>query len=168
MSAVATPAPTSATSVERVARGSAANLVGAVVSTLTNLGLIVALTHQLSRRDAGVFFAATSLFLLLETASGLGTSTAAVYFLPRLKHERDFEGVQTVLSLATRVVGVASVVAMEVLLFLPRRFGQAEGQNNLHHGVDLLWVLALLLPFATMSDIFQGPAAGSAPCARRC
>lgn len=154
------PAPGDVGDLRAVARGSSINLVGAAVSTLTNFALIVVVTHQLPRRDAGVFFAATSLFLLGATAAGLGTSTATVYFLPRLSSARDTTAIRRLLKIAAVPVITASVVAMGVLFALPRSLGQATRVDGVHHGVDLLWALAFALPFATLADLFQSGTRG--------
>ncbi len=72
----------------RLGRGSAANLVGAGVAALTTFALTVVVTRGVSKQDAGLFFAASSLFILASTLGQLGTPTGLVYFLaqPSLGH----------------------------------------------------------------------------------
>ena len=67
----------------RLGRGSAANLVGAGVAALTTFALTVVVTRGVSKQDAGLFFAASSLFILASTLGQLGTPTGLVYFLSR-------------------------------------------------------------------------------------
>ena len=64
-----------------VARGSTANLLGAVVVALTTLALTLVVTHGMSKSAAGVFFSATSVFVLATSIGQLGTNTGLVYFL---------------------------------------------------------------------------------------
>ena len=146
--------------IRSVARGSGANLVGAVVSVLANLGVILALTHILTRRDAGVFFATTSLFLLVETTAGLGSSTANVYLLPRFRQAGDHASAQRVVGFSARLVLGASLVGVVLLVALPRSYGQLIDGHGHRHGFDLLWILALLLPFSVLADVCQSSTRG--------
>ena len=57
----------------RLARGGALNLVGAAVAGVQGLALVFLVAHLYSQRIAGTFFAATSLFIILQAVSGLGT-----------------------------------------------------------------------------------------------
>nr|WP_246280446.1 oligosaccharide flippase family protein [Nocardioides daedukensis] len=66
-----------------VLRGSAINLVGGAVTGLATFVLAFALTRTLSAADVGVFYASTSLFLLVTALGQLGTSTGLVYFIAR-------------------------------------------------------------------------------------
>ena len=55
-----------------MARGSALNLIGAAVAAVTTLALTVVITREFSKPVAGAFFTAISLFLIVESAAGLG------------------------------------------------------------------------------------------------
>jgi O-antigen/teichoic acid export membrane protein len=66
-----------------VARGGTLNLVAAAFAGVSGLALMVAVTQTFSKAEAGVFFAATSLFLLVVSVGQLGTSTGMVYFVSR-------------------------------------------------------------------------------------
>lgn len=68
-----------------VARGSAANLAGAVVAAASTFVLTVVVTRGLSPSDAGVFFSVTSLFLVGMSLSQLGTDAGLVYFVSRAR-----------------------------------------------------------------------------------
>ena len=68
-----------------VARGSALNLAGAVVSAAATLATTVIVTRHFSRAVAGAFVTATSLFLIVEAIAGLGAGNGAVYFIARLR-----------------------------------------------------------------------------------
>jgi len=68
-----------------VARGSALNLAGAVISAAATLATTVIVTRHFSRTAAGAFVTATSLFLIVEAVAGLGAANGAVYFIARLR-----------------------------------------------------------------------------------
>ena len=68
-----------------VARGSALNLAGAVISAAATLAATVIVTRHFSRAVAGAFVTATSLFLIVEAIAGLGAGNGAVYFIARLR-----------------------------------------------------------------------------------
>src|SRR6266699_5042172 len=74
-------APESAVRFHGVARGGAANLVGALVSAGANLLLVVVIARALPPSQAGAVFATTSLFLLVATGARLGTDVSIVHFL---------------------------------------------------------------------------------------
>ena len=60
-------------SVQAVARGGGANLIGAAVTTVANLLLSVVVARSMSQANAGIFFSITSLVLLLATVGRVGT-----------------------------------------------------------------------------------------------
>jgi O-antigen/teichoic acid export membrane protein len=66
-----------------IARGGSANLVGSLVTALANFALTFVVLRALSKAEAGTFFSATSLFMLLAGVGQLGTNIGLVYFLPR-------------------------------------------------------------------------------------
>ena len=67
----------------RAAHGSVLNLAGAGLSAVAVFLLTVAVTHGASRTEAGVFFAATSLFVITTSIGQLGTDVGLVYFCAR-------------------------------------------------------------------------------------
>lgn len=69
----------------KMARGSTLNLVGAVCTAGVNFVLVVIVAQGFSQAQAGIFFAATSLFLLVVAMGQLGTTTGMVYFISRAR-----------------------------------------------------------------------------------
>jgi O-antigen/teichoic acid export membrane protein len=65
----------------RLARRGSASLAGSAVTAVAQFGLTVAVARGLTHADAGLFFAATSLFLILSTVARLGTPTGLVWAL---------------------------------------------------------------------------------------
>src|SRR5436853_3917392 len=63
-----------------VARSGIANLIGGVLGAAVNLGLLVLIARSLPRHDAGIVFATTSLFVVVEAAARLGVDVSIVHF----------------------------------------------------------------------------------------
>ena len=78
-------APAGSRALSSLARGSTANLVGAIVTAITTFAGTIVVTRGLSQANAGVFFSMTSLFLLATITGQLGTGTGLVYFLSRCR-----------------------------------------------------------------------------------
>jgi O-antigen/teichoic acid export membrane protein len=160
---VTSPAPSAGESQEigRLAHSGLLNMIGAAVSTVTNLVLIVVVTRELHRGDAGVLFSATSVFLLVEATAGLGTGVAIVYFLPRLRRLRDHASIRRMLRNAILAVTIASLIGAAVLANLPARLGESLSAHSGAAGsVDVLWLLAIALPFAALADLLQAATRG--------
>lgn len=74
-----------ASSVGGAARGGAINILGAIATALLTFGVTLAVTRGLPPEFAGVFFTATSAFLVVIGVGQLGTNTGLVYFIARAR-----------------------------------------------------------------------------------
>lgn len=135
-----------------LARGGALNLAGAGIAGLAGLALTVIVARVFSRYDAGVFFSATSLFLILLAAADLGTSTGLVYFIARHRALGEPERIRGMLRRAfVPLVGVSLVLAGLLYGFAgPLARWLVTGDTAT--GVRDLRVLAAFLPFATVAN----------------
>jgi O-antigen/teichoic acid export membrane protein len=134
------------------ARGGALSLVGAAVSAVANVGLVVLVARGFSKSDAGVFFAATSLFLLAMTTAQLGTPTGLVYFISRFRvlGQRHRIG-QAIAAALTPVAVVGLLLALCLFVFAAPLAGIfVAGPPG--HFATYLRVLAACLPLAVFSD----------------
>ena len=135
-----------------VARGGALNLVGAGVTTLVTLGTTLAIARALSKTGAGTFFAATSLFLLVESLVVSGATTGLVYFIARGRAVGRFADVRRSLRVSFVPVLVASViVAASTPLWAPA-FAQVLSGTPTSTGTGLV-LLMCALPLAATSDM---------------
>jgi O-antigen/teichoic acid export membrane protein len=134
-----------------IARGGLVNLVGAAVSAVTGVLLVVVVTRTLPQSDAGAFFALTSVFLLAETVARLGTGTGVVYFVARLRSLGQPERIRAVQRVAlTPVVTLSAIVATALAIWAPQI---AEFLGTPADGTrSAIVALALLLPVAALSD----------------
>jgi O-antigen/teichoic acid export membrane protein len=144
-----------------IARGGVLNLVGAGVTAVTGVLLVVVVTRALPQAQAGVFFALTSLFLLAEMVARLGTGTGLVYFVARLRRLGRTDEIRAVQRVAlTPVVVVALVTSATLLLWTPS-FAELVGDDTPGTRTAIV-VLALLLPVTTLSDTLLAATRGYA------
>lgn len=132
-----------------LARSGLLNLVGAVVSGIANLALVVAITHGFSRADAGVFFSATSVFLIVATLARLGTPTGLVYFISRHRALEATERIRATLRHGLVPVAVAGLIGGGLLAVLASPLATAVSDDTAGGTRDLR-ILAIFLPFAAV------------------
>jgi O-antigen/teichoic acid export membrane protein len=146
----------------RLARGGALNLTGAVSAGVLGLGLVVAVAHSYSQQVAGAFFAATSLFVILNAVSGLGSDAGLVRWLPRRLALGDAAAARRTVPIAmVPVLVTACVAAGVVALAAPWLADVIDGRHSAHVTV-MLRVLALFLPVAAAHDTLLAATRGHA------
>jgi len=146
--------------VRAVARGGAANLVGAAVTTVANLLLAVVVARSLQTTDAGIFFSVTSLVLVLATVGRLGTGDGLVYFLPRLRLAGSADELTASVRLALRPVLVASALLGVALFVLAPQVGSLIAADAPGTATLALRLAALALPFAAAGEVLQSGTRG--------
>jgi O-antigen/teichoic acid export membrane protein len=147
-----TPAATGpgSTDLAAVGRGSRLGLLGAGFSAVANLALALIVTRGFGRHDAGLFFSATALFLVLEMLSRLGTDTASVYFIARLRALGNSHHITAYLRVALKPILAVSVVCAAVLAILA---GYLSRELLGGSSPAALQVLAACLPFTVLYDV---------------
>lgn len=130
----------------RMARGSTASLVGAAITALCTFAVAVVVARGLSRAEAGVFFAATSLFLLATSVGQLGTQTSLVYFLSRARSQRRTSAFDAYMRIAVRPVLGAAVVMGVVMFALAGPLARLIASDSPDQIATYLRVLALFVP----------------------
>jgi len=136
-----------------VARGSTANLLGAVVSIASTLGLTLAVTRGLSPASAGVFFAVTSLFLLTTAVGQLGTNTGLVYFLSRARSLGTPQAYRTLYRTATRPVLVVGTLMAVALFVLAPEVSEVVNPEHVDRSTAYLRVMAVFIPVASLENV---------------
>ncbi len=137
----------------RAARGSVLNLGGSVVSAVANLGLTVMITRLVSREDAGVFFSATSLFLLAVAISQLGTSTGLVYFLSRARAQGGLQHANAYMRTAMLPVLAAAILIGALLLLLAQPLGELLSPSREEEFASYMRVMAAFIPCAAVLQL---------------
>ncbi|MGI8696035.1 MAG: lipopolysaccharide biosynthesis protein [Mycobacteriales bacterium] len=136
-----------------IARGTSANLIGAAVTGVVNFGLTVAVTHGLSKTAAGVFFSATSLFLLATSIGQLGTDTGLVYFISRCRALGNPERISGYMRTAAVPVFLTALVMGAGLLIFAPQLGQLTNPAHAGQATSYLRILALLVPVAGLESV---------------
>ncbi len=146
-----TPAP--GTGLGGVARGSTANLLGAAMSAVATLGLTLVVTRGLPRDTAGVFFSATSLFMVATTVGQLGTNVGLVYFLSRARSLGRPEARGPLFRTATvPVLAVAFAMTLGLLLFA-RQVSEVINPGHVALSADYLRATAVFIPLAAVENV---------------
>ncbi len=135
----------------RVARGGMLGMVGAVTSALAGFALAVLVTRGLEPASAGIFFACTTVFLMMASLSSLGTDTGLARFLIRHEaHGRTDDLVRTFTVAAAPALSVALVAAVGVEVFAG---STADALGAGQGGTLALRLLAPVLPLAVAADV---------------
>ncbi|HEY7145147.1 MAG TPA: polysaccharide biosynthesis C-terminal domain-containing protein [Streptosporangiaceae bacterium] len=150
-----------------VARGGMLNLAGAGLAAFATVGVTVVVTRHFSPAIAGAFFTATSLFLILESVSGLSAYNGAVYFIARLRSLGEERRIGALLRAALIPVAIASALVAAAVLAAAGPLAHALlGGHLSRHGATpgalagALRALAVALPFAALTDTFLGASRG--------
>ena len=146
------------TDLGNAARSSTLGVVGAVASAVLGAVFTVLVTRGVDRDTAGVFFAATSVFVLLYTVARLGTGTGVVYFFSRHRALGSPELLWPTLRTATVPVATVAVALGTALFVAAPRVAAVIGAGTA--GVAPLRVLAVFVPPAALSDLFLAAAWG--------
>ena len=135
-----------------VARGGAVGLVGAGVSAVATFGLALVVTNRFSAETAGLFFASTSVFLLLSAVATLGTDTGLSRFLLRFEAQGRPGDIPAIVRTAVVPPVVLSVVLAVATLLVAEPLAAVIGLDG-PGGADVMRVLAVLFPFATVGTV---------------
>nr|WP_306270260.1 lipopolysaccharide biosynthesis protein [Ornithinimicrobium sp. HY1793] len=138
---------------QRAARGSVWNLLGSGVSGVATFLLTVAVTRLASQTEAGIFFSATSLFLMVTSLGQLGANTGIVYFLSGARARGELHHATTYMRTAIRPVLVVAVVLAAALFLLadPLESLLSPGANG--GFADYMRLMALFVPCAAVLNI---------------
>jgi O-antigen/teichoic acid export membrane protein len=147
------PATASRSRLAGVARGSTANLLGAAVSAASTLGVTLAVTRGLPQQRAGVFFAATSLFMLATVVGQLGTNTGLVFFLAKARAQGVAGARELLYRTAARpVLVVAGLMAVALLVFAPE-VSALVNPRHVEESTAYLRMLAVFIPLAGLENV---------------
>lgn len=139
---------------QRLARRGTASVLGAAVSAVAGVALVVIVTNGFSPSVAGTLFAATSAFLILESVALLGTDTGLVRWLPtQLSSARPGDLPRTLVVAVVPVLGFSACVGAFLYLVAPSVAPYLVGDEQAQTMTRMLQVLALVLPVAALHDL---------------
>jgi len=154
--AAGTPGTSSAaahTELQKMARGSTLNLFGAACMGIVNFLMVVTITRAFTQAQAGIFFAATSLFLIVVALGQLGTSTGMVYFVSRARSLGRVELLGSYLRAAVwPVLLVASLLGLCMVVFAPQ-LAPLVSDGDPGELAPYLRVLGIFVPVACLAQL---------------
>lgn len=138
----------------QVARGGSLNLVGTGFSALAIFVLTWVVARGFSTEDAGVFFAATSLFLILVGVAEFGADSSLPRFVPLLRHEnKERQASQTIFLALLISVSLGAVLGI-ALVALRSWIGDIAGLGQSSVSADtVLIAMALAMPTAAAANV---------------
>jgi O-antigen/teichoic acid export membrane protein len=137
----------------RLARGGMASLVGAVVSAMCGIALVIVVARTADKDTAGIFFAATSLFLIVLAVVELGTDSGLVRLIPlKLAHGLKSD-LQAVVRAALAPVLLCSALGAALLwIFAAGLDDLVGGASDSGRFADVIRALAVFVPIAAAYD----------------
>jgi O-antigen/teichoic acid export membrane protein len=135
-------------------RRSALALVGAGVSGVATIAVLIIANRALSRAGAGEFFVAISLFAIVQGVCSFGVETGLQYFVPTMPE-----------SSARRLIGIvfaasatAGLIVATIVWSLAEWFGELLGKGEATGGdtAHVVRTIAVLLPFAGLYEVAMG------------
>ena len=140
------------TGIDRLARNGLMGLLGAAVSAVVNLALVLMVVHAAGKTTAGVVFAVTSLFLIAVTVSRLGSPTGLVYFLVRARSHGSVGSMRRILRTGVVPVICAALLLSAVLFVTAPGLASWIAPAKANEAVGPIRILALIVPLAAISD----------------
>lgn len=145
----------------RAARGSVLNFAGAIVSALATFALTAVVTRlSPSQSDAGVFFAATSLFLIASSLGALGTANGLVYFISGARGRGELETASVYVRISLLVVPAVAVLSAAALLFWAEPLAAVVGASRVDEFAQFVRVMAFAIPLAAVGNIAMSATRG--------
>lgn len=142
-----------ASSMRSAARGSTLNLLGAVMSALGTFGLTVVVTRGAPQVYAGVFFATTSLFVLVTAVGRLGTDTGLVYFISQARALGQMDRFKAYVLAAARPAVICGVALGVALFIFAAAIAVKISPENTELAETYLRSLAPFIPFAGLAYV---------------
>jgi O-antigen/teichoic acid export membrane protein len=148
-----------ATHLHRIGRGGSQNIAAAAIAAGLGIALSVVVARSFSEADTGLYFAATSVALLVGTVTRLGTSIGLVYWVARLRETGRTQELRSLLGIALRPVLALSLLGA-VILFAAAPAASDVLLDGSATGTQLLRVLAVALPAIVIFDALLGATRG--------
>lgn len=137
-----------------VARGGAANLIGAMVYGLSGFVLLVVLNRSLGVRAAGVVVVAIAIFNIVTVTAGIGTSTGLVRSISTLRATHRAQEIPAAIRIALVPVTALSLAVTAVLwLSAPALADVFANGSRADEVSGVLRAMVVFVPFATLHAV---------------
>ncbi|MGB5760216.1 MAG: oligosaccharide flippase family protein, partial [Acidimicrobiales bacterium] len=153
-----------ATQITRAARGTALNLVGAVVGAIVSFVTVGLITNVYGNAGAGLFFAATAAFTLAANAARLGAESSLTYFVSRFRADDRNRTIPSLVRLALTTTG-ATAAALGLIGFVTAPQLSAvltTDEAAAATSITMIRILAVVVPTFTLSQAMFGATRGFA------
>lgn len=140
-------------SLRRAARGSVLNLTGSVVTGVAAFAMTVAVTRLATPTEAGIFFSATSLFILASNLGRLGTNTGLVYFLSGARARGLGAQAGAYMRVAAQPVLVVALGMALALFFAADALGSLLSPERAEEFAHYMRLMAPFVPLAAVANL---------------
>lgn len=145
----------------RIARGGSANLVGSAMSALLALLLTWLVAQGVDPTQAGVYFALTSLFVVLVGVSEFGSDVSMSRFVPHfLVQARRRDARHSVRVGVTLSAVIGSALGLALIVFAAPVAELVVGEGPPDAAVVAMKVMGIALPFAALANLFLSSTRG--------
>lgn len=152
------------TQITRAARGTALNLVGAIVGAVVSFVTVGLITNVYGNAGAGLFFATTAAFTLAANAARLGAESSLTYFVSRFRADDRHRSIPSVIRMALVAAGSAALMLGVIgLLTAPQLSALLTTEvDSRPTSTTMIRILALAVPTFTLSQAMFGATRGFA------
>lgn len=147
-----------AAALRRAARGSVLNLTGSAVGALATFVMAIVITRLSTPVEAGVFFSATSLFLIATSFGRLGTNTGLVYVISGARGRGEAGHAGSYMRMAAVPVAWVALTTSVALIVFADQLGEWLSPGQPEAFAAYMRVTALFVPLAAIANL---AAAGS-------
>jgi len=148
--------------ISTVARRGTLNLVGSIVNGLLSFALVVIVTRTLHTVGAGLFFEATSVFVLAGTAAKFGSDTALVRFISQDRAKGFTENIRRHIMVGVVPSALLALIAGALLFwFAPELASYFVITPGLKHNPELVRMIRVLAAFLPVYVIYQNELAAT-------
>lgn len=134
-----------------VARGGAANLVGAAIYAISGFALLIILNRGLGVGDAGVVIVAIAIFSVVTIMTGLGASTGLIRTITHLRATDRTGEIPAMVRVALLPVAVASVAAAAALWWAAPWLAELFSTSG--RADEIAGVLRAMAPFVPIASL---------------
>ena len=134
-------------------RGSTLKFAGAAVTTVMTFALIIIVTRGYGQEKAGVFFATTTLFLLIGQSAEIGSDQSLLRYIPALRATGRGGDVRALLWRVMRHVLISTGIVCVVTLAFAPFIGRALSESSDYQAVTTL--IRVVVPFIPLIAITE-------------
>ncbi len=130
--------------VASAARGAGINTLGSVITALSQFVLAYLVAQSFGDAGAGIFLAASAIYMILGNTAKVGSETSMVYFVSRLRADEPGARVAPLVARMVRPVLITSVALAAITLLASSALAELFADDAVD---DLRWSIIAAAPF---------------------